>query len=77
MEVKKCVTPSHTRITRLQGTAWVTNDGDIERVFKQRTELLKDNETDYKLCPEEKPFHDGLVCISCDEEFNLDTEKCT
>lgn len=28
------------------------------------------------MCPAEKPFYDGIVCINCPNEFNIDTRKC-
>jgi len=28
------------------------------------------------MCPPEKPFYDGIVCINCPNEFNMDTRKC-
>lgn len=28
------------------------------------------------MCPPEKPFYDGIVCITCPNEFNIDTRRC-
>lgn len=28
------------------------------------------------MCPSTKPFYDGIVCINCPNQFNIDTRKC-
>lgn len=42
--------------------------------LKQR---LDDNATDYDACPIDKPFFNGQNCITCKDQFNVNTKNCT
>jgi hypothetical protein len=56
----------------------VTNDCNVTRVVEDRVEILEINETKkyYSYCPKNKPYYDGIACINCPNEFNIDTRKC-
>ena len=65
-------------LTRLSGTRWVTDSQSVYDVLKDREEILQRNQTlgGYELCPVETPYFDGVTCISCPDEFSIDTLVC-
>lgn len=66
-------------LTRLQGTRWVTPTNNFTNVLQERANILDKNATSgiYRECPPETPYYDGITCIPCQYEFDLNSLKCT
>lgn len=75
---QQCVKTDSFKITKLYGTKWVT-ERSVEDVLQERLDLLSDPLTGdkYQECPEETPYYDGIICIDCPNEFDLDKKECT
>lgn len=76
VNIKSCTKPVGLSLTLLEDTKWVTNDGNVTRVLAQRAEYLKNKSTP-TYCTSDSPYYDGIECISCPKEFNIDTGKCS
>lgn len=59
--------PLTKQLSILQGTRWVTNDCNVTRIIQERVNILQLNATtkDYRYCPNEKPYFDGITCVNC------------
>ena len=65
--MKKCGVPEDKKLTKLTGTQWVTDDGNLTRVLEERANILNENETtkDYTECNQSKPYFDQVYCVDC------------
>lgn len=78
VNVRQCVAaPNATYLTQLEGTNWVTANGNFSNVLKQRAGIVAAaNGTHLPYCHESAPYYDGIQCINCDYQFNLTLLKC-
>ena len=76
--LKACVVPSGKPfLTVLEGTQWVTIPGTFTQVLSDRAALIASNSTAIQYCSDDSPFFDGFHCISCAQQFDLQTKKCS
>ena len=78
MNTKSCETVEENKLTKLSSTRWVTEDRTVKEVLEERLDVLEENKTTgaYSVCDAETPYYDDITCISCEEEFSLDTKQC-
>lgn len=50
----------------------------MTRIVDDRIKILNINKTKayYTYCPPNKPYHDGIACINCPNEYNIDIRRC-
>lgn len=74
---KQCEIPQWDTMTYLEGDSrWVTSEGNFTKVLEERAKMVANTTVKFNTCGKTAPYFDGVKCITCPKEFDLNTKKC-